>query len=167
MFACPSASAQESNGKTTVSHLNSELRMSIGKSNAPAGPTLYPTRLLSPSVGQCETCGRIMLQGKPLGEVLELLVPERPDEIDNGMLLRALTVHLQHLSILDCAVCWNRKEADSRRQNVGLSIIALLCERAASAVELLYNTPTYREAEQEQHRRLSQLMAALPGKENT
>lgn len=127
---------------------------------ATAKPTCYPKHLLSLSVGQCGTCGRLMLQAQPLGEVVADLFPERQDEIAPALLVRALAVVMRHSLVLDCAVCWNRREADNRRVTDGLSMTAMLCESSATDAERLYLTPTYLSAEREWRERLDKALAA-------
>ena len=123
-------------------------------------PSFYPKHILTLSVGQCGTCGRLILHAAPLGEVVAALFPERPEEIAPALLLRALAVVTRHSLVLDCAVCSNRREADNRRVTDGLSLTAMLCESAATDAERLYLTPTYQAAERSWRQQLDKALAA-------
>lgn len=115
---------------------------------------LYPEDLLSWSVSQCTSCGRLTLQGGFLGQILQEITREH---LSDAQLLAALRVHCAHTLVHDCAVCWQERFArDSRAR--GQEFFALVSEQAVKDVARFYATPAYREREMRERHRLDQLV---------
>jgi hypothetical protein len=127
----------------------------MGRAPTAEPPPLFPEELLSWTVSQCTSCGRLTLQGPLLGQILQGTTREH---LSDAQLLAALRVHCAHTPVHDCAVCWHERTARAHHAAKRSEFLALLNEQAAKDAARFYATSTYQEQERRERHRLDRLV---------
>lgn len=104
--------------------------------------------------GQCSSCGRLVLCGGKLSDVLEDTYGLNRD-LDASILLRGVGVHLRSLGLAQCGSCYRRQCADHYRKQ-GQPLYGERSDEDAACAEVLYKSPAYRRVEAEYRERLTE-----------
>lgn len=111
---------------------------------------VFPRRLLSYFINQCNTCGRIVINGAEFGTIIKDIRTEIRCVYANH-LLTAIESHLQHIMDKDCFLCFSESLLESG--DLSAQSKADL-RRRIELVRMLYDLPQYQRVADRQRARL-------------